>query len=185
MIEQERKFLPQEKKIVGAPITSEHAAELEKSLTRLADGLDALAGTNQDSVGILPASLSNQRSLSGEVNETLSGTILPVILPKAPPEISLLIQARLLPDYTFKKFESKSPFGISIFSNLEYTTYRDIGKNIKIYAFSDSYFTILSTFQLPTNVYSVKESNTFFEKTFYLNPAKKDDGIVRFVVQSQ
>ena len=95
---------------------------------------------------------------------------------------SAFLQAKLYPEYSFKKFDSKSPFGVSVFANLEFATYRDTNRNVRIYVFKDSYATTIANFRLATNVYTVKEVDAFFEKTFFLNTVKKNDGMVRFVI---
>lgn len=151
----------------------------------MADGIQALSGTSGEV--LVPGSMS---SGSGAAMSSTGGTELSatsgVEIP-APPiqkslELPLFLQARLYPEYTFKKFDSKSPFGVTVFSNLEFATYRDTARNVRIYVFKDSYATTVANFRMATNVYSVKEVDAFFEKTFFLNTVKKADGMIRFVI---
>lgn len=82
-----------------------------------------------------------------------------------------------------KKTENAGFFGIQIMDKLPYNTYIDEKRKIKIYAFSDSYDTILLNMKLTSSVYTLNETDQFFGFTFFLNPTKKDskDTTVRFV----
>ena len=86
-----------------------------------------------------------------------------------------------MPDVFVKKAESKGIFDIKIYSNLDYTMYRDEKNKMNVYAFSDSYPVILANLKLASNVYSVKETDSFFEASFFLNSSNSKDTTVRFV----
>lgn len=64
-----------------------------------------------------------------------------------------------------------------------YSTYYDEKKNIKIYAFEETYDTLLLNMKLTSSVYKLNETDQFFGYTFFLNPTKKDpkDTTVRFI----
>jgi hypothetical protein len=163
--------------------TSIQSEELEKTLNRLADGLQALSPATETGAELRTVSWS-MVSLN-TVNESQSSVVTEV--PVAPLvqkslDLPLFLQAKLYPEYAFKKFDSKSPFGVSVFANLEFATYRDTNRNVRIYVFKDSYATTIANFRMATNVYMVKEVDAFFEKTFFLNTVKKNDGMVRFVI---
>lgn len=82
-----------------------------------------------------------------------------------------------MPDITLKKIENSGIFNIFIFSRIEYSTYQDDKKRIKVYAFDEDYETLLSNMKLTSNVYAVNETDQFFGYTFFLNPIKKDNTI--------
>ena len=66
---------------------------------------------------------------------------------------------------------------------IAYSTYLDDRKNVKIYAFNETYDTLLLNMKLASSVYTLNETDQFFGYTFFLNPAKKDskDTTIRFV----
>ena len=71
---------------------------------------------------------------------------------------------------------------MTIFDTIEYMTYEDKAKKMKVYAFDNEYDYLKTNFKLLENMYKVNETDTFFGYTFFLNPIK-DDGIVRFVTK--
>ena len=86
-----------------------------------------------------------------------------------------------MPDIILKKTDDKGFFGIQIFTKIGYSTYIDERKNIKVYAFSENYDTLLVNLKLVNNMYDINETDQFFGFTFFLNPIKKDPRTVRFV----
>lgn len=157
------------------PLQTGVSQELEKSINRLASGLELLSVWNTWSIqwtSVQPLVLQTGATFSLETIKVPEKKSL---------DLPLFIEAKLFPEYSLKVFESKSPFNISVFSKMEYKTYRDMNKNIRVYVFADSYATLLSQFRLVTNTYTVKEVDTFFEKSFFLNTVKKTDGVIRFV----
>lgn len=64
-----------------------------------------------------------------------------------------------------------------------YNTYADEKKKIRIYAFRDTYDTLLLNMKLTSNVFTLNETDQFFGYTFFLNPVKKDpkDTTIRFI----
>jgi hypothetical protein len=110
--------------------------------------------------------------------------IIPLIPPKPEPVVyplSVLLQAKMIPYVTTKIVENKGIFDIRIFTSLGYTTHRDDKNRVNIYAFSESYPVILTNLKLVSNVYTIKETDTFFEASFFLNPTNKRDTTIRFV----
>jgi hypothetical protein len=163
------------------------ATKLSDTLDRLSYGIEALSGTGgttQTGATIRPSSSGS--SASGNVVSPVSVAtpIAPVIPPKPEPTIyplSVLLQAKMIPDVTPKIVENKGIFDIRIFTSLGYTTYRDDKNRVNIYAFSESYPVILTNLKLVSNVYAIKETDTFFEASFFLNPTNKRDTTIRFV----
>ncbi len=155
--------------------------DLNTTLDRLTVGLDALSGTG---TAIMQVASGSTASLSWV---TISQPIkTEVVKPTPPPEppvypLSIPLQAKLMPDVSVKKVENRGIFDIKIFSNLGYTTYRDDKNKMNIYAFADSYPVLLTNLKLASNVYAVKETDTFFEASFFLNPSNKRDTTIRFV----
>ncbi len=86
-----------------------------------------------------------------------------------------------MPDVILKKSEDNGFFGIQIFTKIGYSTYTDEKRNIKVYAFSEDYDTLLVNLKLVNNMYEINETDQFFGFTFFLNPVKKDLKTVRFV----
>ncbi len=52
---------------------------------------------------------------------------------------------------------------------------------MNIYAFEQSYPVLLSQLKLVSNVYTIRETDTFFDASFFLNPTSKRDTTIRFV----
>lgn len=82
-----------------------------------------------------------------------------------------------------KKIENAGFFGIQVMGKISYNTYVDDVRKIKIYAFSETYDTLLLNMKLASSVYTLNETDQFFGFTFFLNPTKKDskDTTIRFV----
>lgn len=67
-----------------------------------------------------------------------------------------------MPDITPKKVDNKGFFGIQVMGKIAYSTYSDEKKNIKIYAFSETYDTLLLNMKLTSTVYKLNETDQFF-----------------------
>ena len=163
------------------------ATKLSNTLDRLSYGIEALSGTGgttQTGVTIKPVFLGSATSGSVVSSVNVVAPIVPVVPPKPEPTIyplSVLLQAKMIPDVTLKIVENKGIFDIRIFTSLGYTTHRDDKNRVNIYAFSESYPVILTNLKLVSNVYTIKETDTFFEASFFLNPTNKRDTTIRFV----
>lgn len=162
------------------------ATKLSNTLDRLSYGIEALSGTGgMTQTGATAKPISSGIAASGSVtSQNAVAPIVPVIPPKPEPTIyplSVLLQAKMIPDVTPKIVENKGIFDIRIFTSLGYTTYRDDKNRVNIYAFSESYPVILTNLKLVSNVYTIKETDTFFEASFFLNPTNKRDTTIRFV----
>jgi len=98
--------------------------------------------------------------------------------------ISWIFLAKIMPEITPKKVENSWFFGIRVMEKIVYSTYLDESQKIKIYAFQDTYETILLNMKLAGNVYTLNETDQFFWFTFFLNPTKKDpnDMVIRFII---
>lgn len=155
---------------------------LASSLDRIDESIRMLAtstGTVVKSTGTGTSVGSGTASTGTVVNSGV--TVAPIAPPTSPDiPISGLFLAKILKEITPKKIDSTGIFDIHIFTKIDYTTYEDAKKKIKIYAFDQNYDTMLKNLKLVSAVYTINESDTFFENTFFLNPPK-DDGIVRFV----
>jgi hypothetical protein len=88
-----------------------------------------------------------------------------------------------MPEITPKKIDNSWFFGIKIMNNIVYNTYFDDKKNIKIYAFNDSYDAIILNMKLASSIYTLNETDQFFWFTTFLNSTKKDskDTTIRFI----
>lgn len=86
----------------------------------------------------------------------------------------------LIGEYEVSPLEAGDIFGFYIFGELEFSTYST--GTARIYAFVDPYYIIERNMKLLDTYFTYNETNTFFDKSFFLN-AKEDDGIVRFVFE--
>lgn len=156
--------------------------ELAASIDRMAAGIDALVATT--GTGVLPSASGSTVSSTGTSSSGSAAT--PVAAPvSVEPEYPLpgILLARLMPDVFPKKVENKGIFDIHIFRGIGYSTYADEKSKAKFYAFSESYGVMLSNLKLVSPVYGIRETDTFFSETFFLNPTNKKDTTVRFVFQ--
>lgn len=94
--------------------------------------------------------------------------------------VSGLFLAKIMPDIDLKKTDNKGIFNIYLFNKIPFTTYADEKKKIKVYAFGETYDTMLANLKLTSSVYKINETDQFFGYTFFLNPTRKDSTI-RFV----
>lgn len=67
-----------------------------------------------------------------------------------------------MPDIMPKKIENKGFFGIQVMGKIHYNTYLDENKQVKIYAFDETYDTLLINMKLTSSVYSLNETDQFF-----------------------
>jgi len=163
----------------------DEVTKLQQTIEQLTVGIQALSGT-----GIIPVTVSGAVVPTG-TGGVPSVSVVPGNLPQAPVVIekpkpkeyllSIPLQAKLMPVVFVKKTENKGIFDIKIYSNLDYSTYRDDKNKLNIYAFADSYSVILANLKLASNVYTVKETDSFFEGSFFLNSTNTKDTTIRFV----
>lgn len=158
-------------------------AELVASIDRMAAGLDALVATT--GTGGLPKPVSSSGTTASTGSTTGTGKTETAPVPAAEPEYPLpgVLLARLMPDVFPKKVENKGIFDIHIFRSIGYTTYADEKSKAKFYAFSESYGVMLTNLKLVSAAYGIKETDTFFSSTFFLNPTNTKDTTVRFVTE--
>lgn len=163
------------------PADPDDVAKLQETIEQLAVGLSALTQTGGIAPVVVPAGTGATAIVAA--SGTLAAVPTPVPEKPKPKEyaIGIPLQAKLMPDVFVKKVDNKGIFDIKIFSNLEYTTYRDDKAKMNIYAFADSYPVILANLKLASNVYAVKETDTFFEASFFLNSTNTKDSTIRFV----
>ncbi len=86
-----------------------------------------------------------------------------------------------MPKFLPKKIENKGIFDIHIFESIDYTTYVDEKSGVKIFVFNESYTVMRSNLKLISWVYTINETDTFFDASFFLNPTSKNDSRIRFV----
>ena len=67
-----------------------------------------------------------------------------------------------MPQISPKKVENKGFFGIQVMGKILYSTYLDDKKNVKVYAFTDTYDTLLLNMKLTSTVYKLNETDQFF-----------------------
>ena len=145
-----------------APV--EIPTETKKSETdRLAESLDRI-DKHIESLGEIKKTGAGVFVGSGSI-VTLSGTRTSQedVVPKEP-EISVsgLFLAKIMPEVILKKVDNKGFFGIQVMGKIAYNTYSDEKKKVKIYAFSESYDTLLLNMKLASTVYKINETDQFF-----------------------
>lgn len=155
---------------------------LVDSLDRIDQSIQSLSSTGNTVVTPTPVVVASGTTLSGA---TVPVAPTPVVAsPPAPvePDVSVsgMFLAKIMPEITLKKIDNSGIFNIFIFNKIEYTSYQDEKKRIKVYAFAPNYDTMLANLKLTSSVYAINETDQFFGYTFFLNPVKKDDTI-RFV----
>ena len=98
--------------------------------------------------------------------------------------LSGIFLTKIMPEITLKKIENDGFFGIRTMESVSYDTYSDAVKNIKVYAFGETYDTILLHMKLTDSLYTINETDQFFGYSFFLNLLKKDpkDSITRLVI---
>ncbi len=160
----------------------------QEDIAKLQDTIDKLTiGINAIQTGSIRSTVTVANTGTGTPVKFGTGASIPTTItstekskPKEYP-LSIPLQAKLMPDVFVKKVDNKGIFDIKIYSNLDYTTYRDDKNKMNIYAFADSYSVILANLKLASNVYGVKETDSFFETSFFLNPTNTKDTTIRFV----
>lgn len=127
------------------------------------------------SVSTWSIEMSNSGAQSNQI-------VVPAASTPIEPDISVsgLFLAKIMPDIDLKKTENKGIFNIYLFNKIPFNTYIDEKKKIKIYAFGETYDTMLANLKLTSSVYKINETDQFFWYTFFLNPTRKDS-IIRFV----
>lgn len=154
-------------------VKPDETTRLVESLDRIDKHIESLTEAKKNTLGTGAISESGTLGLSTdttppqELNIPLSGLFL----------------AKIMPDVMMKKTPNNGFFGIQIMEKLPYNTYIDERRHITVYAFQDSYDTLLLNMKLTGSVYSLNETDQFFGFTFFLNPVKKDpkDTVIRFV----
>lgn len=159
-------------------------AELAASIDRMAAGIDALVATSGTGT-VPPVRTGTGTSGTGSAAPAASSGAVAPKPQEVEPEYPLpgILLARLMPDVFPKKVENKGIFDIHIFRGIGYSTYADEKTKAKFYAFSESYGVMLSNLKLVSPVYGIRETDTFFSETFFLNPTNKKDTTVRFVTE--
>lgn len=67
-----------------------------------------------------------------------------------------------MPEVTLKKVENDGFFGIKVMGDIQYNTYWDERRNVKIYAFRETYDTFLLNMKLIRSIYTLNETDQFF-----------------------
>lgn len=156
-------------------VTAESTTALGTTMDRLAYGIEALSRSGTTTLV----------STGAVVSTPAVSTPLPVVIPAKPEPViyplSVALEAKLLPEIFSRVSQNKGIFDIRIFTDLKYSTYRSEKNRVNIYAFEQSYPVILSQFKLVSNVYTLRETDTFLDASFFLNPTNKRDTTIRFV----
>lgn len=77
-------------------------------------------------------------------------------------QVSGLFLAKIMPDVLLKKTENAGIFNIYLFNKIPFNTYIDEKKKIKVYAFGETYDTMLANLKLTSSVYKINETDQFF-----------------------
>lgn len=91
---------------------------------------------------------------------------VPASTPSTPTESDILVSglflAKIMPDIDLKKTDNKGIFNIYLFNKIPFTTYLDEKKHVKVYAFGETYDTMLANLKLTSSVYKINETDQFF-----------------------
>ncbi|EKD30280.1 MAG: hypothetical protein ACD_78C00101G0005 [uncultured bacterium (gcode 4)] len=180
-------IFPVSEKISEDDIAEEKKSEnarLVESLDRIDKHIESLSETQKTDTGVV--TMSGMVNTGTILTSSASGVVVPEVesIPVEPSiPLSGLFLSKIMPEITPKKVENSWFFGIQVMGKIFYNTYSDEKKQIKIYAFNDTYDTLLLNMKLTSSVYSLNETDQFFGYTFFLNPLKKDpkDTLVRFI----
>ncbi len=144
---------PQVSKVDMGNIDNTHLVE---SLDRIDKHIESLTEAKQTTPKII--------TLSGAIIDA-TGTLAPEI-DTTPKEIDIplsgIFLAKIMPEVTLKKVENDGFFGIKVMGDIQYNTYWDERRNIKIYAFGETYDAFLLNMKLTRSVYTLNETDQFF-----------------------
>ncbi len=151
-------------------IPPDEMAKLSTSLDRLAVGLDALTSTG----GSITSVISPRSTSSG-------ATSVEVPPQKVTYQIPASLLTRLMPDIFLKEQNIDGVLGLYIYTNVAQTTYTDVKSKLNVYVFRESYPVMLSNLRLASGVYTINETDTFFQASFFLNAVNKKDTTIRIL----
>lgn len=164
------------------------SARLAESLDRIDKHIESLGEPKKSGTGTSSASGAVAGTGASSLSSSGSAPLQEATPPKVP-EIPLsgVFLQKIMPDILPKKTDNKGFFGIQVMGKIRYDTYSDENRHIKIYAFDETYETLLLNMKLASSVYAINETDQFFGYTFFLNPVKKDskDKTVRFVTAAE
>jgi hypothetical protein len=139
-------------------------ARLVESLDRIDKHIESLSeikkinGTITNGSGIIKNNTGVLNNGSGEIIGETEG-----IIPTKPDIIlSGIFLSKIMPEVTLKKVENDGFFGIKVMGDIQYSTYWDEKRKIKIYAFQETYNTFLLNMKLTSSVYKINETDQFF-----------------------
>lgn len=160
-------------------------SRLLESLDRIDKHIESLNEIKNTETKIITTSgTTNSETIF--IEGTLLETLVPaeeIISQELTIPLSGLFLAKIMPEIILKKIDNNGFFDIQITKKMLYNTYRDEKKKITIYAFKDTYDTLLLNMKLANKIYSINETDQFFGYTFFLNLLKNDpkNTTVRFV----
>ena len=149
-------------------------AQLESRLSEVQAAQQAL----EDRIGALESRLGVvENRASTPVTTVATGVMGPVALPV--PVAPLL--ALKLPSVSFVASGERELFGLSLFSSLRFTAYRDRQFEGRWYFFDEDYAMIKRNLGV-ASAFQIKETNTFFGKSSFVNVSPAD-GFVRVIFE--
>lgn len=157
------------------PATSSSVMD-DVRLTRLESRVaaaEAAAAELSGRVGRLEARLE---TLEAKPSEALAPA--PAGPAAAPVPVAPLLALKL-PEAGFTAVDDRNLFGLSIFSGLKFTAYRDRQFEARWYFFDEDYATVRRNLAA-SSAFKTKETNAFFGKSSFVNVAPSD-GFVRVV----
>ncbi len=102
--------------------------------------------------------------------------------PAAPAAVAVPVAPLLalkLPEAGFTAVDDRNLFGLSLFSGMKFTAYRDRQFEARWYFFDEDYASVKRNLAA-SSAFKVKETNTFFGKSSFVN-LSPSDGFVRVV----
>lgn len=158
-------ILPFQKKAPSQDVGNEKKSENERlteSLDRIDKHIASLDDTKKAGTGTVAQSGT---TTTGTGTSAASGSIAPQeeLAPKEPDiPLSGIFLQKIMPEIMPKKIENKGFFSIQVMGKILYNTYLDESKKVKIYAFNETYDTLLINMKLTSSVYTLNETDQFF-----------------------
>ena len=125
---------------------------LVESLDRIDKHIESLTEAKQINQNIITTN-----DISGTISPEIDTTPKKIDIP-----LSGIFLVKIMPEVTLKKVENDGFFGIKVMGDIQYNTYWDERRKIKIYAFEETYDAFLLNMKLTRSVYTLNETDQFF-----------------------
>lgn len=169
----------QQENILGtdlAPLSAQSGSVNDDRIVQLESRLSSLQSVAQDlsqRVVQLESQLSDIQARPVATGSTISQGPVAATIPVSP------LLSMKMPAVEFVASGEKDLFGLSLFSGLRFTTYRDRQFEARWYFFDEDYASVKRNL-VASSAFQINETNTFFGKSSFVN-LKPADGFVRVI----